>query len=50
MKKQIVQTHEKLFRIWSERRDDTLAVRLEYTVAEQDGCKVFTITNREDWD
>jgi hypothetical protein len=45
-----VQLQEKIIRVWSSRKNDDFAVRLQYTIAESNGCQVYTITGREEWD
>lgn len=41
-------THEKLALVWSARRERTVAVRVEYTVIESDGCQIFRLYRLED--
>jgi hypothetical protein len=45
-----VQVQEKIIRVWSSRKEDDFAVRLRYTIAARNGCRVYTITGREEWD
>lgn len=45
-----VQVQERIIRVWSSRKKDDFAVRLRYTIAESNGCRVYTITGREEWD
>ena len=40
---------DKIYRVWSERKEDQIAVRVQYTIAEQDDCRIFSILNREEW-
>jgi hypothetical protein len=42
------QNIEKIYRVWSSRRDDQIAVRVQYSVSEADGCRVFTVGSRDE--
>jgi hypothetical protein len=43
------QNIEKIYRVWSSRRDEQIAVRIQYSVSETDGCRVFTVGHRDEW-
>jgi hypothetical protein len=45
-----VQVQEKIIRVWSSRKKDDYPVRLKYTIAERNGCRIYTIKRREEWD
>ncbi len=40
---------EKIYRVWSERKEDQIAVRLQYTVSEIDECRIYSVLSREEW-
>ncbi|MBC8164586.1 MAG: hypothetical protein H7Y20_01800 [Bryobacteraceae bacterium] len=40
---------EKIFRVWSERQEDEIAVRIQFSIADAGGCRVFEIATREEW-
>lgn len=39
---------EKLALVWSARRERTIAVRVEYTATECDGCKIYWLYRMEE--
>lgn len=41
---------EKLYRVWSEKKEHKIAVRVQYSVAEDNGCKIYELLGREEWD
>jgi hypothetical protein len=45
-----IERSEKIYRVWSSRKDDDIAVRVQYTITETNGCRIYTITGREEWD
>jgi len=40
---------ERIYRVWSERREDEIAVRIQFSVDEQGPTTVFTLGSREEW-
>ncbi|HUS07622.1 MAG TPA: hypothetical protein VMZ52_15050 [Bryobacteraceae bacterium] len=42
--------YEKIYRVWSERKEDRIAVRIQYSSLDRDGCRIFTMLRREEWD
>ena len=40
---------ERIYRVWSERREDEIAVRIQYSVVEQGPTTVFVLGSREEW-
>jgi len=40
--------NQKLARIWSDRRERLVAVRIHYSTLEQGGCKLFQLSEVED--
>jgi hypothetical protein len=45
----LVQHSEKIFWIWSDRREREISVRIRYSVCEDDGCKLISLNGREEW-
>lgn len=41
-------TREKLCRIWSERRERDIAVRIYYEVQEAGGCRIYNLLRVEE--
>jgi hypothetical protein len=39
---------EKLLRVWSERKKAEIAIRVQYLIAEEGGCKLYTLLSREE--
>lgn len=44
-----VQHNEKIVWIWSERREREISVRIQFSMAEDNGCKLISLTGREEW-
>jgi hypothetical protein len=44
-----VQHNERIFRVWSDRRERELSVRVQFSVADHNGCRVYNITGRQEW-
>jgi hypothetical protein len=42
--------HEKIYRIWSERKQGSVGIRILYSTSDHDGCRIFTMLRREEWD
>jgi hypothetical protein len=40
---------EKIVWVWSDRREREISVRVRYSVAQQDGCRLYSIHGREEW-
>lgn len=40
---------EKIFWIWSDRKEREVSVRVQYTIIEQHGCRIYAIGGREEW-
>jgi hypothetical protein len=38
-----VQNQEKIIRIWAERREREIAVRIHYSVTIDNGCKIYQL-------
>ena len=43
-----VQQLQKLARIWSERREKQIAVRIHYDLREENGCKIYSLSRIEE--
>ncbi|MGH9631258.1 MAG: hypothetical protein ACRD7E_23380 [Bryobacteraceae bacterium] len=41
---------EKLYRVWSGKKEQKIAIRIQYSVAEENGCTIYELGNREEWD
>jgi hypothetical protein len=48
MKAPVIQS-EKIYRVWSSRQDDKIAIRVRYVITEKNGCRLYTIVQREEW-
>jgi hypothetical protein len=44
-----VHQFEKISRIWSDRRESRIAVRIRYDVYEERGCKIYTLYPPQEW-
>jgi hypothetical protein len=40
---------EKIYRIWSERKQDDIAVRIRFTIEDQGPCRLIRLGVREEW-
>ena len=40
---------EKIVWVWSDRREREISVRLRFSIANTSGCKLYSITGREEW-
>ena len=40
---------EKIYRVWSEQKEDQIAIRIQYSVVEQGPAKLFLLGAREEW-
>ncbi|MDX2149363.1 MAG: hypothetical protein SFV54_01415 [Bryobacteraceae bacterium] len=45
-----VNTNEKLLRVWSDRKERYVAVRVEYSCEDAAGCKLYTLHGIERFD
>lgn len=41
--------NEKIFWVWSERRAREISIRLQYSVAEDNGCQLIALHGRDEW-
>lgn len=44
-----IQQLERIYRVWSERREDEIAVRIQYSIVEEGPTTVFKLGAREEW-
>jgi hypothetical protein len=44
-----VQHNEKIFWVWSDRREREISIRVAFSVREDDGCRLFSLSGREEW-
>jgi hypothetical protein len=44
-----IRVFEKIARIYSERREDEIAMRIRYEVVQSGSCKIVQITGREEF-
>jgi hypothetical protein len=42
--------HETIYRIWSHGKQDRLGMRILYSTSDRDGCRVFTMLRRQEWE
>jgi hypothetical protein len=40
---------ERIYRVWSNHREDELAVRIQYSVEETGPARLFVLGAREEW-
>lgn len=43
-----VESRQKIALVWAERREQIVAVRVQYDVAMEGGCKVYNLTRMEE--
>jgi hypothetical protein len=43
-----IEPHEKLALVWAERRQELVAMRIQYATTLQDGCKLYFLTGVEE--
>ena len=41
--------NEKIFWVWSGRREREIAIRVQFSAADHNGCRVFSLGRREEW-
>jgi hypothetical protein len=40
---------EKICWVWSDRREREISVRVRFSMAEDNGCQIYSITGRDEW-
>jgi hypothetical protein len=40
---------EKICWVWSDRREREISVRVRFSMAEDNGCHIYSITGRDEW-
>jgi hypothetical protein len=40
---------ERIYRIWSDKKEDTLSVRIRFTVEEAGSCRMIRLESRDEW-
>ena len=44
-----VQHNEKIFWVWSDRREREISVRIRFSIREDNGCQLISLMGREEW-
>jgi hypothetical protein len=40
---------EKIIWVWSDRREREISVRIRFSIAEVNGCRLYSIMSRDEW-